>query len=130
MDINGKQVVKGAGPGLISGVADATAQGSSEHAGKQWIQKFSNGIKIQSDVVDVTADGGPIAFALPEAYTDDHYVTVVSVTEALGTGNDEVCCHAEIPTDASGKKLTHVDVENINASDRMFTYISIGRDLV
>ncbi len=123
MDINGKQVVKGAGPSILSLVGDS-ASGGQQGQEKKWVLTFPNGIKIQSDTVIVTANSTE-AFALPEAYTDAHYTVLVSCADEVGTGVNDHCLHGEPQTG----NLTHVIIENIGEDNRHFMYLSIGRDV-
>lgn len=124
MDINGNQIVKGTGPSLITTLADATDTGAGSN-NKKWVITFPNGIKIQSDTIEVGSNT-TANFVLPEAYTEKHYTVIVSIAASVGTSADNLCVHAEIPSGA--ENLTHVQLENINNTARDFSYISIGKD--
>lgn len=125
MDINGSAIVRGSGPQTLSGVAGATV-GGEDGKNKQWVLKFKGGVKIQSDTVDVAANSSP-EFALPEAYTEDHYTVLVSCAESLA---DDITQHSSGGWVPSGpNKLSHVQIENIGEATRSFTFLSIGKDL-
>jgi hypothetical protein len=126
MDINGKKAVKGTGPSVLTDVAAATSTGGGS-SNKQWVIKFPNGIKIQSDTIDIGANSGQVQFPLPSAYTGDHFVVMISTASAVTATADEHVNQAHVPTGAN--KLTHIEAENIGGSTWAFTYLSIGKDL-
>ncbi len=126
MNINGKQVVKGTGTIKLDLVEDSTSGGEGG-VNKKWAISFPNGLRIQSDTVSVTANNSLSEHSLPVAYTEAHYVVLVSCATEVGTGVDQHCNHGEpSATDNLGK----VTLENIGEAAREFTYLSIGKDSV
>ena len=126
MDINGKQAVKGSGPSVVTLVEDATT-GGQEGTHKKWAITFPNGIRIQSDTVLISANS-TTEFALPVPYTEAHYLVVVSCAHSIGSSTEEHSNNGR-PADA-GNNLTHAQLQNTGDANRVFTYLSIGKDAV
>lgn len=124
MDLNGMLAVLGSGPQVLSGVGPAT-DGGEEGENKQWVLKFANGVKIQSDTVTVSAASTDETIALPSQYTEEHYTVMVTIAEEPSDAADLFCC-GYVP---ASDRLLYVAIQNNNANAIKYTYISIGKDL-
>jgi len=125
MDINGAVALLGGGNfAEILNVAAAT-DGGVAGKNKKGTLKLINGVKIQWDSVPVAANA-TTEFALPEEYTEDHYAVLVQHTGSVTTGGSEQECAGWVP--AGDNKLSHVELMQINDSQRELTFWSIGKD--
>ena len=127
MDINGAIALFGSSNELVlieNEPATDTAAGSDTH--RRGIIKFTNGVKMQWDTIDIAADATTVT-ALHEPYSEAQWCVIGGFGQTVSetaNQNDMMCW---VP---AADSLTTVALRNISSATDEMTYLSIGKDKV
>ena len=125
MNLNGNFTVRGGTNTVLSSNIGPATVGGEDGNNFKCTLKFTDGVKIQFDTVNMSADQ-QAEFALPEACTEDHYSVVAFYASNLNLSGQEQEICSWIPSGAN--KLSHVELLKITAGNHHVTFLSIGKD--
>lgn len=128
MDFNGNLVVKGdSNFPAISLLADGSALGTNINA-TQGVITFANGFKIQWDTISSAANT-TAEYALVEAYTGMQLFVYTSYASNISDGVNDSSINAKIPNEATGNKLSHIEITQNAEATESLAWISFGFDV-